>query len=482
MSDNSSPENSAPFSLQEMHDATPGSLFVRGDIILNGEIVPPEHFEYSIIEGRGVSSDTRKIAPGSIFVALRGERFDGHDFLGQAQEKGVAFAVVEDVENAPENLVCYHALDSLMALGDMATFHRNRFDIPVIGVTGSYGKTTTRAFIAAALSPLGNILASRENFNNEIGVPQTLFGLDESHKAAVVEMGMRGEGQIEYLADIARPTIGVITNIGPQHIEMLGDLENIARAKAELIENLAPDGLAILPAEGEYSELLQEIAREKGCRVVTFGTSDKSDFRVSSTRTLDDGHVEVQLVTRHSSPVTFVLPLPGAHNATNAAAALAVAHELGVDLEKAARAMERVEVPGARMRVLRAGEITILDDCYNAGPDSMRAALETLRDLQTEKRRVAVLGAMKELGDFSEEEHQKLGLLASTICEVVLYVGEETRAAFEATTVEKLWCVDADEAANRVLDIVQKGDVVLVKGSRSVGLELVVNALANSKS
>jgi len=478
---NSSLENSAPFSLEDMHDATPGSLFVRGDIILNGEAVPPKEFEYSMIKGRGVTTDTRKIAPGSIFVALRGERFDGHDFLEQAQQAGAAFVVVEDVENAPENLVCYYALDSLMALGDMATFHRNRFDIPVIGVTGSYGKTTTRAFIAAALSPLGEILASRENFNNEIGVPQTLFGLNEEHKAAVIEMGMRGLGQIEYLADTARPTIGVITNVGPQHIELLGSLENIARAKAELIENLSPGSLAVLPSEGEYSELLLDIAREAGCRVVTFGTSEQADFRVSSTRTLENGNVEAQLIIHHSSFV-INLPLPGAHNATNAAAALAVAHELGVDLNNAARALETVEVPGARMRLLRVNGVSLLDDSYNAGPDSMRMALETLRDSPYAKanrnRRVAVLGAMKELGSFSEEEHRKLGVLASAICDVVVYVGEETRAAFDVTNVEKFWCGNANEAASRVLDIAEIGDVVLVKGSRSVGLELVVNTLA----
>lgn len=474
---NSSLENSAPFSLQDMADATPGEAFVHGDIVVNGQTVPRDQFEYSMIEGRGITTDTRKFAPGSIFVALRGERFDGHDFLGQAQQAGAAFVVVEDVENAPENLPCYHALDSLMALGDMATFHRNRFEIPVIGVTGSYGKTTTRAFIAAALSPLGEILASRENFNNEIGVPQTLFGLNASHKAAVVEMGMRGEGQILYLADTARPTIGVITNVGPQHIELLGSLENIARAKAELIENLPPGSLAVLPSEGEYSELLIEIARENGCRVVTFGTSEQADFRVSSTRTTENGYLEAQFKIQNSE-LEIALPLPGAHNATNAAAALAVAHELGVDLNDAARALESVEVPGARMRVVRAGEITILDDSYNAGPDSMRAALETLRDFPNAKRRVAILGAMKELGSFSEEEHRKLGALASQICDIVVYVGEETRAAFDVTNVEKFWCGSASEAANRVLDIVQSGHVVLVKGSRSVGLELVVSALA----
>jgi UDP-N-acetylmuramoyl-tripeptide--D-alanyl-D-alanine ligase len=415
---------------------------------------------------------------------LHGERFDGHSFLHQAEELGASALIVDDTKNLPENIACIEVPNTLFALGDLARFHRNRFDIPIIGVTGSYGKTTTRTFIRDAVhnGDFWYVHSSEDNFNNEIGVPQTLLQMHVETKfrpaAAVIEMGMRGLGQIDYLAKIARPAIGVITNIGPQHIELLGSLENIARAKAELIGNLPPDGLAVLPSEGEYSELLIEIARETGCRVVTFGTSEQADFRVSSTRTLENGNVEAQIVSCQSSIINFVLPLPGVHNATNAAAALAVAHELGVDLQEAARALQSVEVPGARMRVLRAKALTILDDSYNAGPDSMRVALETLRDFPNAKRCVAVLGAMKELGNLSEEEHSKLGVFASTVCELVVYVGEETRAASEATTVETLWCEDAASVAHRVLDWVQDGDVVLVKGSRSVGLELVVNALA----
>ncbi len=455
--------NQTPFTLREIVDATGGN-------------VVGEDIEYSIAM-RGVSTDSRAIQPNSLFVALRGERFDGHDFLHQVAQSGATVAVVEDENLAPQGLICVRVLDTLKALGDLARFHRERFDIPMIGVTGSYGKTTTRAFIAAASSPLGKILASRENFNNEIGVPQTLFGLDASHKAAIIEMGMRGAGQIDYLAKVAKPTIGVITNIGPQHIEMLGSLENIARAKAELIENLSPDGLAILPAEGDFSDLLIETAQKVGCRIVTFGTSEKSDFRVSSTRTLENGFVEAEFKVQ-SSKFKIVLPLPGAHNATNAAVAFAVAHELGIDLNQAARALENVEVPGARMRIVRVSELTILDDCYNAGPNSMRAALKTLRDFPKAKRRVAVLGAMKELGSFSEEEHRKIAQLATDICDIVLFVGEE----FAKVTFGKYRNVtafeDANEAANRVLDIVKSGDVVLVKGSRSVGLETVVSALA----
>ena len=461
-------ENSAPFSVDEIANATRGQIVSRANI------------EYSMLQTHGVSSDTRHITPQSVFVALRGERFDGHNFLAQAKNAGAIVAVVEDTTNAPDDLVCVQVENTLHALGDLARYHRNRFDIPVIGITGSYGKTTTRAFLQVALSPLGNVLASRENFNNEIGVPQTLFGLDESHKAAIVEMGMRGSGQIEYLAKVARPTIGVITNIGPQHIELLGSLENIARAKAELIEQLPQDGIAILPSEGDYSELLLQTAQNVGCKIVTFGTSDNADVRISSTRSVNESvEIEFQLKIQNSK-FKIVLPLPGIHNATNAAAALAVAQVLGIDLNEAVRALESVDVPGARMRVRRANDITILDDCYNAGPNSMRAALETLRDWNGAKRRVAVLGTMKELGSFGEDEHRKLVETANSCCDFVIGIGAEMCVALQNAQVENICCEDAQEAALRVLDVVRNGDVVLVKGSRSIGLETVVQHLVNA--
>ena len=430
-----------------------------------------------MLQMRGVSSDTRHIQPQSVFVALRGERFDGHNFLAQAKNAGAIVAVVEDTAKPPDDLVCVQVENTLCALGDLARYHRNRFDIPVIGITGSYGKTTTRAFLQAALSPKGNILASRENFNNEIGVPKTLFKLGFENRAAIVEMGMRGSGQIEYLAKVARPTIGVITNIGPQHIELLGSLENIALAKAELIQQLPQDGIAVLPSEGDYSELLIETAQNVGCKIVTFGTSKNAGVRISSTRSVNESvEIEFQLKTQNSKFI-ISLPLPGIHNATNAAAALAVAQVLGIDLNEAVRALETVDVPGARMRVRRANDITVLDDCYNAGPNSMRAALETLRDWTGAKRRVAVLGTMMELGSFSEDEHRKLVETANSCCDFVIGVGAEMCVALQNAQVENICCEDAQEAAHRVLDVVQNGDVVLVKGSRSVGLEIVVQKL-----
>ncbi|HVF11016.1 MAG TPA: UDP-N-acetylmuramoyl-tripeptide--D-alanyl-D-alanine ligase [Abditibacteriaceae bacterium] len=468
MSEAQAAVNAARFTLREIAAATAGCV-LRGN---------PD------MPLCGVLTDTRAVQPGVLFVALPGERFDGHDFLAHAAAAGASAAVIANTKKsaeAPGDLALVAVDDTLKALGDLARVHRRRFDIPVVGVTGSYGKTTTRALIAAALSGNFNMLASSGNFNNEIGVPQTLLQLDETHGAAVIEMGMRGPGQIEYLAQIAQPTIGVITNIGPQHIELLGSVENIAAAKAELLSALPPDGLAVLPADDEHLDFLRSRAP---CPVVTFGTSPKADYRVRNIVTGPDGNISYLLDMANPCGWGLSLPLPGAHNAVNAAAAIALIggaySVLGISLENAVVKLSKVEVPGARMRIVKAHGLTIIDDCYNAGPDSMRAALATLRDFPGAGRRIAILGAMKELGDWADAEHRKIGELANTCAEAVLGVGVETRALLEAidSRMYTEWCADAAGAVECARALVREGDVVLVKGSRSVGLEAVVSALA----
>ncbi len=428
----------------------------------------------------GVQTDSRRIEPGNLFVALRGEKFDGHKFLQQVANQGAVAALVE-AEQQNVDLPQIVVTDTLKALGDLARFHRQRFDIPVVAVTGSYGKTSTRALIHAALSAGGETLTSQANFNNEIGLPMTLFQLDKDHKFAVLEMGMRGLGQIDYLAKIALPTVGVITNIGPQHIELLGSLENIAHAKAELIENLPADGLAVLPANSQFLPMLKGKAP---CRVVTFGLARDADYRVENVRNNPEDEGGISFDLRFDSFVHrgIWLPVIGAHNAINAAAALAVSHQLGIDIAQAQWRLEEADLPGARMRVIKTEQLTIIDDCYNAGPDSMRAALETLRDFPSDGRRVAVLGAMRELGEFSDDEHRKIGALAGGICDFIVGVGPETEPMIDAIRDGgncKLfgWSEGADAATPVVSAKLQRGDVVLVKGSRSVGLEVVVEAL-----
>ena len=448
--------NRAPFSGADIQAATSTQSEFAGEIC-------------------GVQTDSRRIERGNLFVALRGEKFDGHKFLQHVADQGAVAALVEEKQNVdlPQIVVP----DTLKALGDLARFHRQRFDIPVVAVTGSYGKTSTRALIFAALSAGGETLTSQANFNNEIGLPMTLFQLDKEHKFAVLEMGMRGLKQIDYLAKIAQPTVGVITNVGPQHIELLGSLENIARAKAELIENLPADGLAVLPADSPFIGLLIGTAEDAGCRIMTFGAEEEAaDVKIWNVKTGNEGNVSFSLCD-----FNFQLSIPGAHNAHNATAAYIVAIELGVDGDAVDAALQNAQLPGARMRVIQTESLTIIDDCYNAGPDSMRAALETLRDFPGDGRRVAVLGAMRELGDYSDDEHRKIGKLAGEICDFVVGVGSETQPMMEnlRASGHQLfgWGADADAATARVLAKLQRGDVVLVKGSRSVGLEVVVEEL-----
>jgi UDP-N-acetylmuramoyl-tripeptide--D-alanyl-D-alanine ligase len=431
---------------------------------------------------RGVSTDTRALQEGALFVALRGENFDGHRFLAAAAKNGAAAALVEElVPDVP--LPQVRVESTLAALGALAAAHRRRFAVPVVGVTGSYGKTTTRAFIAAALGAKYSVLSSQANFNNEIGVPQTLLQLNDTHGAAVIEMAMRGSGQIAYLAEMAQPNVAVITNIGPQHVELLGGIDNIARAKAEILKFLPEDGVAILSADDEYLDFFTD--QVKGRTILRFGENPSAEFHVGEIRTEPDGHIRFDLTyysdsSHHAETHSVRLPLPGAHNARNAAAALAVAASLDVPLKDAVAALAAVEVPDARMKIVKSGGLTIIDDCYNAGPVSMRAALETLRDFPGGKRRVAVLGSMKELGDWTQDEHRKIGALAAQCADVVLGVGTEAKTLIEAATEYSVitdWREDAASAAARARELTQEGDVVLVKGSRSVGLEAVVSAL-----
>jgi UDP-N-acetylmuramoyl-tripeptide--D-alanyl-D-alanine ligase len=449
--------NHARFTLAEILLATGGASTVEFDRTAQIE---------------GVISDTRADLNGALFVALRGARFDGHTFLRQAQEQGAVAAVVahDFTGEEPCGFSLIRVEDTTRALGDIARAHRRNFAIPVVGVTGSYGKTTTRALIVAALASAGGIstvLASTANHNNEIGVPHTLLQLEAGHRYAVIEMGMRGPGQIAELARIAEPTMGVITNIGPQHIEFFEGIEGVIGAKAELLQSLGRSSIGIIPANADYSGQLRTQAL---CRVVTFG-SGKADYGVQDVQSESDG-IAFQIL--HSQGVVPVsLPLAGSHNAFNAAAALAVAGELGIDLKKAATALQNVDVPGARMRILRVDGITVLDDSYNAGPDSMRAALHTLQDF-TATRHVAVLGAMKELGRWSAEEHRKLGEEAR-FADALFWVGEETCAAHEIAG--GTWFASAEDAAPVVSQSLNTNDCVLVKGSRSVGLEKITEAI-----
>jgi len=432
----------------------------------------------------GVSTDTRTLRPGEVFFALRGERFDGHDFLAEAARKGAACAVIcedrlELASREASSLPLVVVRDTFAALGTLAAEVRSRSRIPWCAVTGSAGKTTTKELLAAALGALGGpVLKAPASFNNRVGVPLTILGLDVSHRAAALELGTSSPGEIASLAAIARPTVAVITAIGESHIERFGTVEAVAREKSEVLRALVEGGVSVLPADSEWLGLLRAAAPGK---VVTFGFSPGAEVRAEALRT--DG-----LRTRFTvGGVEFALRLPGRANVSNALAALAAAEAAGVRREEAAHLMSEVEPLPHRGRLLSCGGLAVYDDCYNANPLSFRAAIESWRQLAEavpNTRRWVVAGDMRELGPRSRELHEELGrALAFAGASALLAVGEFAADVLRGARDSGLAAdrafaaASAREAAALARRLARDGDLVLVKGSRAVGLEAVVEAL-----
>ena len=351
----------------------------------------------------GVSTDTRTIKAGDLFVALTGESSDGHKFLADALAKGASGVMVSRKVEARRPAI--RVDDTLRALGELAAYYRSKFNPVMVGVTGSVGKTTTKEMIAAVAAARGPVLKNIGNFNNEIGLPLTLFELAPRHKTAVVEMAMRGTGQIEYLAKIARPSIGVITNIHMSHIELLGSLDAIADAKGELLDYLPSDGAAILNRDDAYFDYL---ARRANCRVVSFGESPQAEIRALSAGLDQHGCCNFEVVTPTGS-FKVRIPVPGEHNIKDALAAIAVGEVLEIPHEQISAALANFTAPEKRSNVLptRAGYV-VIDDTYNASPASVHSALKTLAMMEG-GRKIAVLGDMLELGEHALTAHLEVG-------------------------------------------------------------------------
>ncbi|NPV26573.1 MAG: UDP-N-acetylmuramoyl-tripeptide--D-alanyl-D-alanine ligase [Firmicutes bacterium] len=432
----------------------------------------------------GVGTDSRQIQPGELFIALRGERFNGHAFVASALAAGAAGAVVsEQVEVAAEDRgkPLVRVADTRQALQQLAQYYRQLFNIPVIGVTGSTGKTTTKDMIAAVLSERWLTLKTAGNFNNEIGLPLTLLKLTSRHQAAVIEMAMRGRGEIAALCQIAQPTLGVITNIGHTHLELLGSQANIARAKAELLEALPPDGVAILNGDDFQ---VREISRYAPGRVFFYGLEQPAEIMARNIQLLgkDGSRFTVQIA---GMTADVHLPIPGVHNVLNALAAVGVGYNLGLTLEEIASGLRKVRLSAMRLQIESGREgLTVINDAYNANPQSMKAALHTLVELADGRRTIAVLGSMFELGAYAGPGHREVGRLAAELgIDYLLTVGELAEqiaaAALEAgLPAERVEAVAKNEDAivqlQRVLD---PQDVVLVKGSRGMKMEEIVRAL-----
>jgi len=419
---------------------------------------------------RGISTDTRTLVPGSLYIALQGPRFDGHAFIETAREQGAVAAAVS--RPCDSSLPQMEVPDTRLALGRLGAFWRQQFSLPVVAITGSNGKTTVRAMTESILSGCGHALSTQGNLNNDIGLPLTLARLGPDDEYAVLELGANHPGEIDYLAGLAQPTIAVVTNAGPAHLEGFGDLEGVARAKGELFSRLNAEGTAVINADDVFAPLWRELASH--CRVVDFGLDN--DAAVTAQWTGDSRGSDLVLKTAQGE-IELRLPLPGRHNVMNALAAGAVAQAAGADLVAIKRGLESLSPVAGRFNIHSLpDEITVIDDTYNANPESLQAALDVLTLSNDDSW--LVLGDMGELGAAAAELHAAAGRQARAAGVTRLYglgeLAQQAVAAFEGPGGAFLSMDELLEALHADLH----GPLhILVKGSRSMGMERVVAAL-----
>ncbi len=433
-----------------------------------------------------VSTDTRKISKGDLFIALIGERFDAHDFIDRAiaSEAG-GLVVSRPVDTGSWEKPVILVKNTLEALQSLARHNRRQFTGLVVGVTGSNGKTTTKDMIASVLGQRYKTLKTEGNLNNQIGLPLTLLKLDESYGAAVVEMGMRGLGEIDLLAGIALPDGAVITNIGETHLELLGSVANIARAKGEILDHIDPGGFAVL--NGDDPLVREQSARCRG-RVIFYGTAGDVPLYAENIKTVNGRNISFTSKT----PAGYIevnLPLPGRHNVLNALAAIGVGLTAGLSTEEIKKGLESVRLTSMRLEIIETETVTIINDTYNANPASTKAALEILAGLSPGQRKIAIMGDMYELGQRSVQGHREVGAAAAeTKVDVLITVGKlgcEIALGASLTDEPPAEIISFNtnaEAKNYLKRIVRPGDIILVKGSRGMKMEEIVNDLLEMTS
>jgi len=412
-------------------------------------------------------TDSREVQPGGVFFALRGQEMDGTAFIGDAVARGAAAVVVERKTEIPTGVVEIVVPNTWDALYALASHALRRVQPLVVAVTGSNGKTSTKEMVAAILSRHFNVLATQGNLNTETGVPLTILNLEPHHSALVLEMGMQRPGDIGRLAALARPVIGIITNVGIVHIEFFNSHEELARAKGELVAALPEEGLAVLNADNEFFPLLVQMT---AARVATFGV-EHGDYRVEGFEALGDGGSRFTV-----RGVEVRLTMEGRHQAANAAAALAAGEFAGVPLEAGAAALAEVVVDHRLQELTAPAGFTVIDDAYNASPESMLAAFEALAEGPRRGRLLAVLGEMRELGSLSDESHRRIGQRAAEVFDAVCVVdGERAKVMAQAAGAELV--PNREGAAEWVRRNAGEGDRVLIKGSHGVRLDELVKEL-----
>ena len=423
-----------------------------------------------------VCTDSRKLTPGCLFLPWVGEKFDGHDFIGQALDAGAAGCLCARVPETPRDDKFYiQVADTRLALRALASAYRDKFDIPVVQVTGSVGKTTTKEMIAAVLGAKYRVLKTPENFNNDIGTPLTLLGLRPEHQAAVIETGMNHFGEIEYLGAMVRPDVAVISNIGDAHIEFLGSRQGILQAKCEIFTHLKEGGLAVLNGDDSLLDTVNIPFRTVRC-----GQSGHCQARI--TEVADHGVEGITCTVETAKDVYHLsIPAPGVYMAYSASIAVAVGEELGLSHDEIVRGAAAYEPAGSRMRVVRLPEgRIILDDCYNANPQSVTAALEVLAKTECDHR-VAVLGDMGELGGLTEQAHYNMGALAAMLgIDFVVAIGEKAAKIADGTAQsggEVLHFATKEEALGTLRRQLEPNTAMLVKASHAMHFGALVEAL-----
>jgi len=430
-----------------------------------------------------IGIDSRTTRAGDLFIAIQGKRFDGHNFINSAFSKGAKGVLVskttEDISrfSKSDKFVLIKVKDTLEALQNIATHHRRKFKLKVVAVTGSNGKTTTKDLIAHILQKKYSVLKSIGNFNNQIGLPLNLLRIKEDHQIAVLELGMSALEEIRLLSELARPQIGVITNVSPVHLQSLGSFENVAKAKAELIESLDKEAVVILNNDDPYVIQMKNKVRGK---ILTFGIKEKADFQAQDICHTDFPNLSFKI----NNGINIFLPLLGNHNVYNALAACAVARSLGLSWDFIRGALVDFLTPAMRMEFKQIGNFNVINDAYNANPHSMRAAIDTLLNLKTKGKKILVLGDMLELGDFSFSSHQELGRdIAVSGIDYLLTVGDSSRLTAKGAIQSGMACShifhcnSVREALLILKGIAQAEDVVLIKGSRAMALERIVEGV-----
>ncbi|MCG3138184.1 MAG: UDP-N-acetylmuramoyl-tripeptide--D-alanyl-D-alanine ligase [Phycisphaerae bacterium] len=427
----------------------------------------------------GISTDSRQVRSGDLFVAIRGERFDGHDFVETALQQGALFAVVslsDRFAGVPQANRVIVVPSTNAALGQLAAYHRRLLPATVIAVTGSNGKTTTKAMITHLLSATRQGRSSPKSYNNEIGVPLTLLSAGAGDEFLVVEVGTNAPGEITALGRLVRPDIAVITSVGPAHLEKLLSIEGVADEKLSLLNHMEPGGAAIVNVD--RPEVRLRLKPSADLNLITFGQHAEADLR------LTDVHEEGPLRFRINDRYEVTLRVPGRHNASNALAALAVGRRLGLEFEPMIERLASFELPDMRLQMHQYGRLLVINDCYNANPASMRAAIEVLDNLKAPGRRVAILGDMRELGAASEQWHHEIGrVIGTSRIDLLFSVGDFAEVVCRAARTARPHQLTT-HAANRVHelrdvlpDLLRPDDTILLKGSRAMQMEKVLEML-----